>query len=94
MLETVVRRDIEINLSKALVNSIDNIEPNGMIKAMVEFNSKALVLGRKVKSLFQRELKEGNRSKIERRMAGGEEEVGYLEILVLGVREEAEGKDR
>jgi len=94
LLETVVRRDIEINLSKALVNSIDNIEPNGMIKAMVEFNSKALVLGRKVKSLFQRELKEGNRSKIERRMAGGEEEVGYLEILVLGVREEAEGKDR
>jgi len=94
LLETVVRRDIEINLSKALVNSIDNIEPNGMIKAMVEFNSKALVLGRKVKSLFQRELKEGNRSKIERRRAGGEEEVGYLEILVLGVREEAEGKDR
>ncbi|QCD92466.1 hypothetical protein DEO72_LG5g530 [Vigna unguiculata] len=33
LLETTVRRDIEINLSESLVNSIDNIEPNAMIKA-------------------------------------------------------------
>ncbi|XP_027941085.1 uncharacterized protein LOC114194878 [Vigna unguiculata] len=32
---------------------------------MLEFNSKALILGRIVESLFQRELKQGNRSKIE-----------------------------
>jgi len=36
-----------------------------MIKAMLEFNSKALVLGRRVGTLYQRELKEGNWSKME-----------------------------
>ena len=63
--ETLVRRDIDINLSEALVNSIDNTELNVRIKAMLEFNSKALILGRRVGTLFQRELKEGNWSKVE-----------------------------
>jgi len=36
-----------------------------MVKAMVEFSSKALILGRRVGSLYQRELREGSRSKIE-----------------------------
>jgi len=36
-----------------------------MVKAMLEFNTKALILGRRVGSLYQRELKEGNRSKME-----------------------------
>jgi len=57
--ETLIRRDIYINLSEALVNSIDNIEPTTMVKAMLEFNSKALILRCRVGSLFQRELKEG-----------------------------------
>jgi len=51
LLKTIVRRDTEINLSESLVNSIDNMEPNSMAKAMLEFNSKAL--------------KEGNWSKLE-----------------------------
>ena len=46
--ETTVRKDIEINLSETLVNSIDNMEPYAMVKAMVEFSSKALILGRRV----------------------------------------------
>jgi len=53
--ETVVPGDIEINLSETLVNSIDNMEPNTLVKAMVEFNSKALILGCRVGSLYQRE---------------------------------------
>ena len=61
--ETLVRQDIDINLLEALVNSIDNMEPNAMIKAIQEFNSKALILGHKVGSLFQKELREGNRLK-------------------------------
>ncbi|QCD86697.1 hypothetical protein DEO72_LG3g1222 [Vigna unguiculata] len=65
LLETTVRRDIEINLSESLVNSIDNMELNAMIKAMLEFNRKALILGRGVGTLYHRELKEGNRSKME-----------------------------
>jgi len=43
--ETLARRDIDIKLSEALVNSIDNMESNAMVKAMLEFNSKALILG-------------------------------------------------
>ena len=63
--KTIVWRDIEINLSESLVNSIDNMEPNVMVKAMLEFSSKALILGRRVESLYQRELKEGSRSMVE-----------------------------
>jgi len=33
LLETVVRRDIEINLFETLVNSIDNMELNALVKA-------------------------------------------------------------
>jgi len=65
LLDTVVHHDIEINLSETLVNSIDNMEPNALVKAMVEFCSKALILGRRVGSLYQRELKEGSRSRVE-----------------------------
>ena len=46
--ETIVRRDIEINVSETLINSIDSKEPNALVGAMVEFNSKALLLGRRV----------------------------------------------
>jgi len=46
--ETSVRRDIDINLAEAVISSIDNMEPNAMVKVMLEFNSKALILGRMV----------------------------------------------
>ena len=65
LLETTVRRDIEINLAESLVNSIDKIEPNAKVNVMLEFSSKALILGRRVGSLYQRELKEGSWSKVE-----------------------------
>jgi len=65
LLETTVRRDNDINLLESLVNSIDNMEPNAMVKAMLEFRSKALILGCRVGSLYQRELNEGSWSKVE-----------------------------
>jgi len=36
-----------------------------MIKAMLEFNRKALILGHRVGTLLQREIKEGGRVKVE-----------------------------
>ena len=36
-----------------------------MVKAILEVNSKDLILGRKVGSLLQREMNEGGRSKVE-----------------------------
>jgi len=63
--ETTVRKDIEINVSESLINSIDNMEPRALVKAMVEFSSKTLLLSRRVGSLYERELKEGNRTKVE-----------------------------
>jgi len=36
-----------------------------MMKAMLEFNSKALILGRRVGSLLQREIKKGGWAKVE-----------------------------
>ena len=64
--ETTVRKDIEINMSESLIDSIDNIEPNALVKAMVELSNKMLILGRRVGSLYQRELKEGSRARKER----------------------------
>jgi len=55
-----IRKDIEINMSETLINSIDNMEPNHLVRTMVEFSSKALILGHRVGSLYQRDLKEGN----------------------------------
>ncbi|QCD96288.1 hypothetical protein DEO72_LG6g990 [Vigna unguiculata] len=53
--ETTVRKDIEINMP----------EPKVLVKALVEFSSKTLLLSRRVGSLYERELKEGNRTKVE-----------------------------
>jgi len=50
--KTTVRRDNEISLAESLVSSIDNIKHNSMIKAMMEFNNKALILGRRVGTLL------------------------------------------
>lgn len=60
-----MRCDIEISLLESLVSFIDNMEPNSMIKVMLEFNSKALILGRRVGTLLQREIKEGGQAKVE-----------------------------
>jgi len=63
--ETTVTKDIEINVPESLINSIDNMEPRALVKAMVEFSSKTLLLSRRVGSLYEREVKEGNRTKVE-----------------------------
>jgi len=56
--EISVRKDIAINLPDTVVNSIDNMEVDHIVRTMVEFGSKALVLGRRVGSLYRREVKE------------------------------------
>ena len=56
--EISVRKDIAINLPDTVVNSIDNMEVDHIVRTMVEFGSKTLVLGRRVGSLYRREVKE------------------------------------
>jgi len=56
--EICVRKDISINLPDTVVNSIDNMEVDHIVRTMVEFGSKALVLSRRVVSLYRREVKE------------------------------------
>ncbi|QCD86836.1 hypothetical protein DEO72_LG3g1363 [Vigna unguiculata] len=63
--KTTVRKDIEINVPETLMDSINNMEPRALVKAMVEFSSKMLLLSRRVGSLYERELKEGNQTKME-----------------------------
>jgi len=63
--EMTIRKDIKITMSETLINSIDSMEPDHLVRTMVEFGSKALILGRRVGSLYRRELKEGNRDKLE-----------------------------
>ena len=64
--EATIRRDIDIHLPESVISSMDNMEPNAMIKAMLEFNNKALILGRRVGTLLQKELKEGGRVKVQK----------------------------
>ncbi|QCE03233.1 hypothetical protein DEO72_LG8g1257 [Vigna unguiculata] len=45
--EISVRKDISINLLDTVVNSIDNMEVDHIVRTMVEFGSKALVLSRR-----------------------------------------------
>jgi len=56
--EIPVRKDISITLPDTVVNSIDNIDAEYIVRTMVEFGSKALVLSRRVGSLYRREVKE------------------------------------
>jgi len=63
--ETSIRKDIDINLPEIVINSIDNMEPDHLVRTMVEFGSKALILSRRVGSLYRREVKEGSREKVE-----------------------------
>jgi len=43
-----VHCDIDIYLPELVIFSMDNMEPNAMIKTLFEFNNKALILGRRV----------------------------------------------
>ncbi|QCE04196.1 hypothetical protein DEO72_LG8g2229 [Vigna unguiculata] len=63
--ETTVRKDIEINMTETLINSIDSMESDPLVRTMVEFSNKALILSRRVGSMYRREMKEGNREKLE-----------------------------
>jgi len=60
-----VRKDISITLPDTIVNSIDNMHAEHIVRTMVEFGSKALVLSRRVGSLYRREVKESGREKVE-----------------------------
>ena len=60
-----MRKDISITLPDTVVNSIDNMDAEHIMRTMVEFGSKALVLSRRVRSLYRREVKEGGWEKVE-----------------------------
>ncbi|QCE03860.1 hypothetical protein DEO72_LG8g1889 [Vigna unguiculata] len=51
--ETSVRKDMDINLPEIVINSIDSIEPDHLVRTMVEFGSKALILSPRVGSLYR-----------------------------------------
>ena len=77
--EISVRKDISIDLPDTVVNSIDNMEVDHIVRTMVEFGSKALVLSRRVGSLYRREVKEvgelqGKVDKLEEEKAALEKE--------------------
>ena len=57
--EISVRKDIAINLLDTIINSIDDMEADHIVRKMVEFGSKALILSHRVGSLYRREVKEG-----------------------------------
>ena len=63
--KTSIRKDIAINLPATIVNSIDDMEADHLVRAMVEFGSKALILSHRVGSLYRREVKEGGRENVE-----------------------------
>ena len=63
--EISVRKDISITLPDTIVNSIDNMDAEHIVRTMVEFGRKALVLSRRVGSLYRRVVKEGGREKVE-----------------------------
>jgi len=77
--EISVRKDISIDLPDTVVNSIDNMEVDHIVRTMVELWSKALVLSRRVGSLYRSEVKEvgelqGKVDKLEEEKAALEKE--------------------
>ena len=60
-----MRTDILITLPDTILNSIDGMDADHLLRTMVEFGSKALVLSRRVGCLYRREVKEGGREKVE-----------------------------
>jgi len=63
--EISVRKDISITLPDTILNSIDGIDVDHLVRTMVEFGSKALVLSQRVGSRYRREVNEGAREKVE-----------------------------
>jgi len=63
--EISVRKDIAINLPDIIINSIDGMEADHIVRTMVKFGRKALILSRRVGSLYRWEVKEGGREKVE-----------------------------
>jgi len=63
--EISVRKDISTTLQDTIVNSIDNMDAEHIVRAMVEFGSKALVLSRRVGSLYRSGVMEGGRERVE-----------------------------
>ncbi|QCE06247.1 hypothetical protein DEO72_LG9g1258 [Vigna unguiculata] len=63
--EISVRKDIAITLPDTIVNSIDGMDADHIVRTMVEFGSKALILSRCVGYLYKREVKEGGRERVE-----------------------------
>jgi len=47
-----VHCDIDTHLPKSVISYMDNMEPNAMIKTILEFNTKALFMGRRVGTLL------------------------------------------
>ena len=77
--EISVRKDISIDLPDTVVNSIDNMEVDHIVRTIVKFGSKASVLSRRVRSLYRREVKEvgelqGKVDKLEEEKAALEKE--------------------
>jgi len=80
--EISVRKDISITLPDTIVNSIDGMDADHIVRTMVKFGSKALVLSRLVGSLYKRGVKEGGRENVEelqRKVDKLEEEKAALE---------------
>ncbi|QCD87597.1 hypothetical protein DEO72_LG3g2135 [Vigna unguiculata] len=63
--EISIRKNIAINLPDTIINSIGSVEADHIVRTMVEFGSKALILSRRVGSLYQKEVKEGGQEKVE-----------------------------
>jgi len=51
--EISFRKDIAINLPDTIINTIDGVEADHLVRTMVEFGSKALILSRRVGSLYR-----------------------------------------
>ncbi|QCD78565.1 hypothetical protein DEO72_LG1g2201 [Vigna unguiculata] len=54
-----------IDIEDTIINSINGMEADHIVRTMVEFGSKALILSHRVGSLYRWEVKEGCREKVE-----------------------------
>ncbi|QCD89446.1 hypothetical protein DEO72_LG4g390 [Vigna unguiculata] len=55
---------MEINLDEDVVKALDEMETSVAIRAILEFNIKALLIGQKVSNLLQKELRDRDKSKL------------------------------
>jgi len=59
---------IEISLDEAVLSSLDNMEPNALVRAIVGFNSRALILGQRVGNIVAKGAKRGGKPRWSRSM--------------------------